>query len=59
MLSDQVDEELLEAAGAQLKVIASFSVGTDHVNRDSEMCRNFSLGSLCSRPRTPVMAERN
>lgn len=44
MLSDQVNEELLEAAGDQLKVIASFSVGTDHVERDALKKRNIRLG---------------
>ena len=44
MLSDKVDEELLEAAGPQLKVIASFSVGTDHVDRLALKKRNIRLG---------------
>ncbi|KAJ4368416.1 hypothetical protein N0V83_006773 [Neocucurbitaria cava] len=44
MLSDKVDEKLLEAAGSQLKVIASFSVGTDHVDRDALKSRNIRLG---------------
>jgi glyoxylate/hydroxypyruvate reductase len=44
MLSDQVNEELLEAAGDHLKVIASFSVGTDHVDRDALKKRNIRLG---------------
>jgi len=44
MLSDQVNEELLQAAGDQLKVIASFSVGTDHVERDALKKRNIRLG---------------
>ncbi|KAH7398575.1 hypothetical protein BKA66DRAFT_408009 [Pyrenochaeta sp. MPI-SDFR-AT-0127] len=44
MLSDKVDEELLEAAGSQVKVIASFSVGTDHVDRDALKKRNIRLG---------------
>lgn len=44
MLSDKVDEELLEAAGPQLKTIASFSVGTDHVDRDALKKRNIRLG---------------
>ncbi|KAF2248900.1 hypothetical protein BU26DRAFT_519098 [Trematosphaeria pertusa] len=44
MLSDKVDEELLQAAGAQLKVIASFSVGTDHVDREALKKRNIRLG---------------
>ncbi|KAL6703506.1 hypothetical protein ACN47E_009604 [Coniothyrium glycines] len=44
MLSDQVNEELLEAAGSQLKAIASFSVGTDHVDRAALKKRNIRLG---------------
>ena len=44
MLSDKVDEELLEAAGSQLKVIASVSVGTDHVDKDALKKRGIRLG---------------
>lgn len=44
MLSDKCDEELLQAAGGQLKVIASFSVGTDHVDREALKKRNIRLG---------------
>ncbi|PSN61654.1 hypothetical protein BS50DRAFT_578194 [Corynespora cassiicola Philippines] len=44
MLSDKVDDELLQAAGDQLKVIASFSVGTDHVDKDALKKRNIRLG---------------
>lgn len=44
MLSDQVNEELLQAAGDRLKVIASFSVGTDHVEREALKKRNIRLG---------------
>jgi glyoxylate/hydroxypyruvate reductase len=44
MLSDQVNEELLQAAGEQLKAIASFSVGTDHVERAALKKRNIRLG---------------
>jgi glyoxylate/hydroxypyruvate reductase len=44
MLSDQVNEELIQVAGDQLKAIASFSVGTDHVDRDALNNRNIRLG---------------
>jgi glyoxylate/hydroxypyruvate reductase len=44
MLTDKVDEELLDAAGSSLKAIASFSVGTDHVDRDALKKRNIRLG---------------
>ncbi|USP76172.1 uncharacterized protein yc1106_03446 [Curvularia clavata] len=44
MLTDKVDEELLETAGPQLKAIASFSVGTDHVDQNALKKRNIRLG---------------
>lgn len=44
MLTDRVDEELLDAAGPQLKTIASFSVGTDHVNCGALKKRHIRLG---------------
>ncbi|KAF2866434.1 D-isomer specific 2-hydroxyacid dehydrogenase [Massariosphaeria phaeospora] len=44
MLTDKCDEELVSTAGDQLKVIASFSVGTDHVERDALKKRNIRLG---------------
>lgn len=44
MLSDKCDEELMQAAGDQLKVVASFSVGTDHVDREALKKRNIRLG---------------
>ncbi len=37
MLSDRVDDELLDAAGPQLRIVASYSVGIDNV--DLEACR--------------------
>jgi glyoxylate/hydroxypyruvate reductase len=30
-LSDRIDRELLEAAGPQLKVVSTMSVGFDHI----------------------------
>jgi glyoxylate/hydroxypyruvate reductase len=44
MLTDKVDSELLDAAGPSLKAIASFSVGTDHVDRGALKKRNIRLG---------------
>lgn len=32
MLSDKIDKELLEAAGPQLKVVSTLSVGYDHID---------------------------
>ncbi|KAF1993029.1 hypothetical protein P154DRAFT_568278 [Amniculicola lignicola CBS 123094] len=43
-LSDKCDEELVSAAGPSLKVIASVSVGTDHVSRDALKKRSIRLG---------------
>jgi glyoxylate reductase len=37
MLSDRVDDELLDAAGPQLRVVANYAVGVD--NLDVEACR--------------------
>ncbi|KAF2738907.1 hypothetical protein EJ04DRAFT_7016 [Polyplosphaeria fusca] len=44
MLSDKCDEELVQTAGESLKVIASFSVGTDHVDREALKTRGIRLG---------------
>ncbi|KAH7395337.1 hypothetical protein DE146DRAFT_105446 [Phaeosphaeria sp. MPI-PUGE-AT-0046c] len=44
MLSDQVNEELLDTAGQTLKTIASFSVGTDHINLPALKARSIRLG---------------
>lgn len=44
MLSDQINTELLDAAGANLKTIASFSVGTDHIDRPALKDRGIRLG---------------
>ncbi|KAF2750095.1 hypothetical protein M011DRAFT_397177 [Sporormia fimetaria CBS 119925] len=43
-LSDKVDTELLETAGPTLKVISSFSVGTDHIETSAVKHRNIRLG---------------
>jgi len=37
MLTDRVDEELLDAAGTQLKLVADYAVGVDNVDLDA--CR--------------------
>ena len=37
MLTDRVDDELLDAAGPQLRIVADYSVGIDNV--DVEACR--------------------
>ncbi|CDS08777.1 hypothetical protein LRAMOSA10138 [Lichtheimia ramosa] len=44
LLTDRIDTELLDAAGPQLKVIATMSVGYDHVDVDAVRTRNIQLG---------------
>jgi glyoxylate/hydroxypyruvate reductase len=44
MLSDQINTELLDAAGPSLKAIASFSVGTDHIDKPALAARGIRLG---------------
>lgn len=46
MVSDVVDTELLEATGDQLKVIATFTAGTDHVDLEALKKRNIRLGYI-------------
>ncbi|CDH56395.1 glyoxylate reductase hydroxypyruvate reductase [Lichtheimia corymbifera JMRC:FSU:9682] len=44
LLTDRIDTELLDAAGPQLKVIATMSVGYDHVDVDAVRARSIELG---------------
>ena len=37
MLTDRVDDDLLDAAGRQLRIVADYSVGVDNI--DLEACR--------------------
>lgn len=46
MVSDKIDEELLEAAGTQLKAIATFTAGTDHIDLVALKKRNIRLGYI-------------
>jgi glyoxylate reductase len=41
MLTDQVDDELLDAAGPQLRIVADYAVGIDNV--DLEACRRRGI----------------
>ena len=41
MLTDRVDDELLDAAGSQLRIVADYSVGIDNV--DLEACRRRGI----------------
>ncbi|KAI8920546.1 glyoxylate reductase [Entophlyctis helioformis] len=47
LLTDKVDAELLDAAGSQLKVVSTMSVGCDHV--DLQACKDRGI-RVCSTP---------
>ncbi|KAI7901839.1 D-isomer specific 2-hydroxyacid dehydrogenase [Cokeromyces recurvatus] len=44
LLTEKIDNELLDRAGPQLKVVATMSVGYDHINVDAVKSRNIKLG---------------
>ncbi len=44
MLTDRIDEELLDAAGSQLQTISTMSVGYDHVDTAALKKRDITLG---------------
>ncbi|KAF9429797.1 hypothetical protein BGZ76_001103 [Entomortierella beljakovae] len=44
LLTDKIDKELLDAAGPQLKVVSTMSVGIDHINKPEVFSRNIALG---------------
>ncbi|KAG2209485.1 hypothetical protein INT47_008329 [Mucor saturninus] len=44
LLTEKIDQELLDAAGPQLKVIATMSVGYDHIDVQAVKSRGILLG---------------
>ncbi|GHJ85872.1 hypothetical protein NliqN6_2274 [Naganishia liquefaciens] len=44
MMADRVDDELLDAAGPNLKVVSTFSVGYDHFDTMAIKARNIRAG---------------
>ncbi|KAG2236715.1 hypothetical protein INT48_000713 [Thamnidium elegans] len=44
LLTEKIDNELLDAAGPQLRVIATMSVGYDHIDVNAVKSRNIALG---------------
>ncbi|KOC60201.1 Glyoxylate reductase/hydroxypyruvate reductase [Habropoda laboriosa] len=44
LLTDKIDAEVLDAAGPQLKVVASMSVGVDHLDLQALKKRNIKVG---------------
>jgi len=45
LLTDKVDGELMDAAGAQLKVISNFAVGFDNIEVDAATARKIPVGN--------------
>lgn len=45
LLTEQIDAELLDAAGDQLKVVSTMSVGYDHVDVEACRARSVSVGN--------------
>ncbi|RJP51389.1 MAG: D-glycerate dehydrogenase [Anaerolineaceae bacterium] len=45
LLTERVDAELMDAAGAQLKVISSMSVGVDHIDVAAASARRIPVGN--------------
>lgn len=43
-LTDKIDEEILNAAGKQLQIVATMSVGTDHLDLKALKNRNIKVG---------------
>ncbi|XP_076648993.1 glyoxylate reductase/hydroxypyruvate reductase-like [Halictus rubicundus] len=44
LLTDKIDDEVLEAAGPQLKVVGTMSVGVDHLDLNALKNRNIKVG---------------
>lgn len=45
LLTDRIDSELMDAAGRQLKVISSMSVGVDHIDVAAATARGIPVGN--------------
>lgn len=45
LLSDRIDEEVLDAAGPQLKVVANFAVGFNNIDLSAAKARGVSVGN--------------
>ena len=44
LLSDKIDEELMDVAGPKLKVISNYAVGFDNINVDAATSRKIAVG---------------
>ena len=45
LLTERIDDELLDAAGPSLKVVSTISVGYDHIDVDACKRRNIAVGN--------------
>lgn len=45
MIGDIIDEEILDSAGPQLKIISTMSVGFDHIDIAACTKRNIKVGN--------------
>jgi len=45
LLTDRVDDELLDAAGSSLRVISNFAVGYDNIDVPACACRGIAVGN--------------
>ncbi len=45
LLTERIDAELMDAAGSQLKVISSMSVGVDHIDVTAATARGIPIGN--------------
>ena len=45
LLTDKIDNELLDAAGAQLKIVANYAVGYDNINMAVQNAMFFNFYS--------------
>src|SRR5690606_360148 len=45
LLTERIDEELLDAAGPSLKVVSTLSVGYDHIDVKACRRRNIAVGN--------------
>jgi glyoxylate/hydroxypyruvate reductase len=45
LLTESIDDELLDAAGEQLRVVSTMSVGYDHIDVEACKARNVTIGN--------------
>ena len=60
LLTERVDDELLDAAGPQLRVVSNFAVGYDNIDVPACLRRGVAVGNTpaCSPTRPPTSPSR-